>query len=238
MTVTISDEPKTVVCFGDSNTFGAPGSIANKGGRLAYKDRWTTILQQKLGPEVIVIPEGLNGRTTVLDDPFNWANSGSSEPAAGANGRRYLLPMLKSHRPVDVVVLGLGTNDLKTRFNLNPGEIAKGCNLLIQDIKNSECGPNGESPEIVLLSPPAVKMTEHHEDFGPNRVEKALATAKAYEELARNENLAAFVNLKEVPLGEDGLHFEKDGSTMLGPIVAEQVTKALSTRKRKASALE
>merc|ERR1719296_475120 len=138
---------RTVVCYGDSNTFGAEGNLAKLGQRMPYPDRWTTHLQRNLGSSVMVIPEGLNGRTTVLDDPHTWHCHGTTEIGTGANGRRYMLPMLNSHRPIDVVVLALGCNDLKTRFGLGPSQIAWGCKLLIQDIRASGCGPDGAAPK-------------------------------------------------------------------------------------------
>ncbi|CAK0894492.1 unnamed protein product [Prorocentrum cordatum] len=125
--------PKTVVCFGDSNTWGAWGHADKQGQRIPYYARWTTILQRRLGNGVSVVPEGLNGRTTVLDDPVSFLNS---LPDTGTvNGSRYLPACLHSHKPIDLVVLGLGANDVKTRFSLSPAEIAKGCLMLIRMIK-------------------------------------------------------------------------------------------------------
>ena len=93
----------TVVCFGDSNTHGAdPVTLA----RFPREVRWPGVLRAELDGAAEVIEEGLNGRTTLWDDPFT----------DGRNGRPYLLPCLQSHAPVDVLVLMLGTNDLKTIF--------------------------------------------------------------------------------------------------------------------------
>ena len=90
---------KTVVCFGDSNTWGyVPGS---GGERFPREQRWPTILQGALGDDWLVIPEGLNGRTATIDRP----------DSEGRNGLPYLLPCLLSHVP-DVVVIFLGTNDV------------------------------------------------------------------------------------------------------------------------------
>ena len=91
---------KTVVCFGDSNTWGyIPGS---EGERFPREVRWPTQLQRLLGDEWEVIAEGLNGRTATIERP----------DSEGRNGLPYLLPCLHSHAPVDVVVIFLGTNDV------------------------------------------------------------------------------------------------------------------------------
>ena len=56
---------KTIVCYGDSNTYGYN---PENGFRYEYEERWTTILQKELKDSAIVIPEGLNGRTTSFED--------------------------------------------------------------------------------------------------------------------------------------------------------------------------
>lgn len=65
--------------------------------------------------ECAIIEEGCGGRTTVWDDPLEMHK----------NGRTYLLPCLHSHRPLDAVVIALGTNDLKCRFSLTSYDIAQ-----------------------------------------------------------------------------------------------------------------
>jgi lysophospholipase L1-like esterase len=91
---------KTLVCFGDSNTWGyVPGS---GGERLPREQRWPVILQGLLGDEWDVIAEGLSGRTATIDRP----------DSEGRNGLPYLLPCLHSHSPVDLAVIFLGTNDV------------------------------------------------------------------------------------------------------------------------------
>ena len=93
---------KTILCYGDSLTYGAnpvPG-----GARHAYEDRWPAALEAKLGGKARVIAEGLGGRTTVHDDWFT---------SADRNGARVLPTLLHSHGPLDMVVIMLGTNDLK-----------------------------------------------------------------------------------------------------------------------------
>jgi lysophospholipase L1-like esterase len=91
---------KTLVCFGDSNTWGyVPGS---NGERFPRDVRWPNRLQAALGDEWEVIAEGLSGRTATVERP----------DSEGRNGLPYLLPCLLSHAPVDLVVIFLGTNDV------------------------------------------------------------------------------------------------------------------------------
>ena len=102
---------KSILCYGDSNTWGCkpivlPGVVE----RFDRDVRWTGILRQQLGDDYLVIEEGLNARTTVHDDPIDGAHK---------NGKPYLLPCLETHLPLDLVIIMLGTNDLKSRFSLS-----------------------------------------------------------------------------------------------------------------------
>lgn len=93
---------KTILCYGDSLTYG---SNAETGARHAFEDRWPTVLGEGLGADKVrIIAEGLGGRTTVFDE---WGSP------ADLNGARILPTIIKSHTPLDCVVIMLGTNDLK-----------------------------------------------------------------------------------------------------------------------------
>src|SRR5215510_7647193 len=95
-----NSEMKRILCYGDSNTWGYNPVTQD---RFDTHERWTGSLQQALGSNCVVIEEGLNGRTTVWDDPIEGYK----------NGAAYLIPCLTTHRPLDLVIIMLGTNDLK-----------------------------------------------------------------------------------------------------------------------------
>ena len=131
-----------ILCFGDSNTFGTNPS----GGRWPRDVRWPGTLQQRLGPEYYIIEEGLGGRTTVMEDTL--------EP--DKNGRRHLPVALRSHRPLDLVIIMLGTNDMKHRFSLLPADIAKGAVELGTLVESYPYGPAYPVPRVMLISPPHI----------------------------------------------------------------------------------
>lgn len=136
---------RAVLCYGDSNTYGAiPGE---PGGRYGPDGRWPGILRTLLGDEWLVIEEGLPGRTTISGDPIEGPH---------LDGRAFLRPCLETHRPLDIVVIMLGTNDLKVRFNKNASEIALGLAALVQEIREDAFRSSAEPPEIVLVSPPPI----------------------------------------------------------------------------------
>ncbi len=155
---------KTVLCYGDSNTFGA-ATVERPDGRYGPEERWPGVMRAALGSEWMVIEEGLGGRTTVSDDPVEGIER---------NGRTYLYPCLMSHKPLDVVLILLGTNDLKARFGKTAWEIAAGVGALVKIVQKAECGRNGGVPEIVIISPvPILKTLPVHADMFVGAYEKS-----------------------------------------------------------------
>lgn len=138
---------RTLLCYGDSNTHGTmPMPDLGFQGRYSRDERWTGRLQRLL-PDWEVIAEGHPGRTTVHDDPVEGAHR---------NGLTVLPALLESHRPLDAVLVMLGTNDLKERFSVNAGDIAHSLERLVRAIRASECGPGGGAPGVLLVAPPPI----------------------------------------------------------------------------------
>jgi lysophospholipase L1-like esterase len=140
---------RSVMCFGDSNTHGTPpmvdlGAMA----RFGRDQRWTRHFARALGDGWEVIEEGHPGRTTLHDDPVEGAHR---------NGLTVLPALLESHRPLDVVVLMLGTNDLKARFAVTPMDIALSLERLVSVICGANAGPAGGAPGILLVAPPPIR---------------------------------------------------------------------------------
>jgi lysophospholipase L1-like esterase len=193
---------KTIVCYGDSNTWGFNPVTQD---RFSIAERWTGVLAQELGAGYRVIEEGLNGRTTVWDDPVEeWRN-----------GRTYLLPCLWSHKPIDLVTLMLGTNDLKERFSVSAYDIAAGAGVIVDLTLRSGAGPNGGAPKVLLMAPPVVaRLTDYAEMFQE-------AEAKKYG--------CHFLDTSQVIVSSDldGIHFEVGEHRQLGLAVAARVREML-----------
>ena len=121
---------KHIVCFGDSNTHGYcadPNDTADHTDRFTEDERWTCLLQKALGEDYLVLEEGLSGRTTVFRDPLHECMSGLD----------VIYSTLMSHEPVDLLIIMLGTNDTKERFNASPACIGIGMERLLP------CGIDG-----------------------------------------------------------------------------------------------
>lgn len=153
-------DERTVLCFGDSNTWGAP---PGGGDRFPRDVRWPGVLQALLGDGHRVIEEGLNGRTATLEHP--WVE--------GRSGRPYLLPCCRSHAPLDLVIVYLGTNDLADRYNLSADDVAAACASLVRVVRAAECGRDGGDPPVLLICPPPIRVT------GPDAAEYEAMAAKS-----------------------------------------------------------
>ena len=197
-----------VVAFGDSNTWGHEPST---GARLAPQTRWTGVMQLELGPAWRVIEEGLGGRTTVFDDPIEPDRRGSD----------YLPPCLRSHAPLDLLIIALGCNDLKQRFSASAGDIAGGAERLIQLARAAPVGPRGAPPAIILVAPPPLGRLSELAEMFTGGTEKSKLLAARYQDVAKR-NGVGFVDAGEfvVCSERDGIHFEADQHAILGRAMA------------------
>lgn len=210
---------RTILCFGDSNTWGfIPESITESHPRRHSPDvRWTGVLARELGSAFHIIEEGQNGRTTVHDDPF----------ALARNARPVLPALLESHKPLDLVVLMLGTNDLKALFGVSPGEIATGVQVLAKMILGSDAGIGARPPKLLLMCPPAILDNSHLPDIAakfPNAPALSRELPRHYEALAAAFG-CAFINTQALiePSPVDGIHLDAAAHEKLGVTVAKKV---------------
>jgi lysophospholipase L1-like esterase len=201
-----------ILCYGDSNTWGY---IPVTSGRYPRDVRWTGVMAQRLGPGCTVIEEGQSGRTTVWDDPIE----------GDKNGLRYLPACLESHAPLDLVILMLGTNDLKARFSLTALDIALGAERLVQTILRSGSGLDGQAPALLLAAPPPIAPSDEvgAEMFRGGR-EKSLALAQRYRAVAQKWGCGFFDVASVIAVDPaDGIHYSEASHRALGDALAEQV---------------
>lgn len=208
---------KTVVCYGDSNTWGYNPSTGERYGR---DKRWAGVLRNELGEGYLVIEEGLNGRTTVWDDPIEGYK----------RGKDYLIPCLETHKPIDLVIIMLGTNDLKKRFSLSAFDIAEGAGVLVKIVQQSETGSDGNAPEVLLLAPPPVARLTEFADMFEGAEEKSRKFSQQYRRVAE-ELGCELLDTAEVIVSSavDGIHFEVEEHEKLGKAVAVRVQEILGS---------
>jgi len=209
---------KTILAFGDSLTFGAH---AKTGLRHLYEDRWPTVLEQGLSGAARVIPEGLGGRTTVFDD---------FSAAADRNGGRVLPTILDTHKPLDLVILFLGTNDLKVYLNGTAFGAAMGVKRLVEIVRQHPYGNHGPVPQVLIVAPPLTVETDHqdlHPMFAP-RADEARLFDFYYSRIAQELGCGYF-NAASVAVASpiDGVHLDAENTRAIGeglvPVVKSQL---------------
>lgn len=202
---------KTILAYGDSLTFGA--NPQPNGPRHAYENRWPSVLEAGLGGAGRVIAEGLGGRTTVFDD---WC------AAADRNGARILPTLLESHSPLDLVIIMLGSNDLKPAICGSALEASFGMRRLVQIVRGHYAGKGETAPQIILVAPPLVCESDNAdmiEHFGgiAHAIEQSSQFAAHYARRAQEWNTGFFdasTVAKADPL--DGVHLDAANTRAIG----------------------
>jgi lysophospholipase L1-like esterase len=217
---------KTILAYGDSLTFGTD---AETQGRHQYEDRWPSVLEAGLGGTVRVIPEGLGGRTTAFDDATGECD---------LNGARILPVMLRSHQPLDCIVIMLGTNDLKAYVHGSAHGAAMGIQRLIQIIKFYPYGHQTEAPKIVIVSPPHAVPTpqENMSAMFEQGIAESKKFAQHYKRVAREAGCAFFdaaTVAEATPL--DGVHLDARNTRAIGEALVPVINEVLGLRPEAAA---
>ena len=180
-------------------------------------ERWTSVLQDLLGEDYRVIEEGCGGRTTVTEDFLEMDK----------NGRKHLPMLLRSHRPLDMVIIMLGTNDMKHRFALLPVDIAQGAAELASMAETYDYGPGYPIPKILLISPIHIKKGIEHSiysGFAESAVEISHQLARYYEEQAKAHDWLYFdASTVAQASDKDKLHMEAADHRALASAIKEVV---------------
>jgi lysophospholipase L1-like esterase len=210
---------KTILAYGDSLTFGA--NPVSGGPRHDYDDRWPTVLEQGLGGKARVIAEGLGGRTTVFDDFSNIADR---------NGARVLPTLLESHQPLDLVIIMLGTNDIKLSLNGTAFAAAMGMKRLVQIVQKHPYENRGTAPQVVLVAPPLTVVPDgqsEHPLFSPRSGDDKLFDF--YYRRVADEMGVGYFNAATVAVADraDGIHLDAANTRAIGAGLVPLVTQML-----------
>ena len=185
---------RTILCFGDSNTWGTP---PGGNGRFSWNVRWTGVLQTSLGTGYRIVEEGLPGRTTCFNDPFS----------PHRNGLAQLTVALETHGPLDLLTIMLGTNDLKGNFHLSAFDIARGAASLVALAKNFR----PEIKHVLLVSPPHITNTDNFDisQQFPDGLERSKSLAPLYQRNAEMQGCHFFDAAQVAQTSSiDGIHLD------------------------------
>lgn len=210
---------KSILCYGDSNTFGYRPTDSR---RYSYEIRWTGLLAESLGAEYQVIEAGLNSRTTVIDDDLE----------KDRNGLKTLDVVIEMNWPLDLVILMLGTNDMKIRYQAEAEDIAEGARSLVREIRrrHEEVHPEW-MPQILLVSPLLIGEelrdgnSGFSESFGCERAYRiSRELAPWYRKIADEENCHFLDAAGAASVGHvDALHLEEEGHRDLAAAMEKKV---------------
>lgn len=215
-----SPSATTVLCYGDSNTYGfKPNRIS----RYAADERWPGVLRKQLGDGYYVIEEGLNGRTTDLPhhNPLK----------ANRNGLDYFKACIESHMPLDIIIIMLGTNDLKTVYNRSAEDIARALKQYQEYVKVYCDNGTTPMPRIIFVSPAYVDDTAPkfyssmptQKIYDETSVQKSHELAAAIRAMASETGCEFFDAAPITKVGQDGLHLDLESHVSLGEMLAKLI---------------
>lgn len=211
-----------ILCYGDSNTWGCIGRWEEStlpSERYDTAHRWPCVLQDDLGDGFHVVAEGLGGRTSIYP----------KEGEAWKNGESYLLPCLRSHRPLDLVIIMLGSNDLQAKKDITEEELPNGISRLVDIVQaDTVCGRDIQPPKVMIIAPAEIRPSspegrvlvydKFRREIGR---ELSLKFPEVYAKVAQEKG-CYFLNAQDyaVPGPADGVHFDADSHVRLGHAVA------------------
>lgn len=208
---------RSILCFGDSNTYGID---CIHGTRYPRSSRWSGILQDLLGEQYDVIEEGLGGRNTIWSDPL----------AVGRTGIDMLPWLLESHKPLDLVILSLGTNDCRTHLGLSPEVIGEGMRTLIRVASDPQHYLPDPVPQILVVAPAPLGPDMDQcpfPFFDQTSRETSLRLSEIYRQVAAQEHCGFLDAAVTAHAGRDQVHLDAGSHQRLAGEIAEWVRKRI-----------
>ena len=206
-----------ILCYGDSNTWGYIPASDHL--RYDINTRWTRLLAKRLGDSYEIIEEGLNSRTLISNDPRPGKE--------GKSGYDYLIPCLDSQDPIDLVILMLGTNELKYSNNKTPEEIGTILEeKFVKVILNRKSQISNKYPKLLIVTPPLVNEDADEETKQKylNATEKSYKLNEIYKEIAIKNN-CYFVDNEGLTPGIDGIHLNEEKHKLLAEKIYNKIAK-------------
>ena len=222
-----------------------------------YTQTWPQLIEENLHNEGYrVVESALCSRTTAHDDPWEFNDEWMpGSEASDFNGLSHFGPLFSSHTP-KILVIALGTNDLKTRIRRQAKTaaqrlvpwlvgrqspldearaIAENCALIGEKARllysgfchDAECN----TPlKIVVLTPPHLVLNDISEEMGYDELSEEISHAfpVAFAEMCQEHG---FVNVSKKPPSmkesQDGVHFTESAQAKLATMVWKDLEKEI-----------
>ncbi|MGL4311645.1 MAG: SGNH/GDSL hydrolase family protein [Paracoccaceae bacterium] len=203
---------KHILAFGDSLTWGADPVT---GLRHPDSAQWPRVLEAGL-TDARVHADGVGGRTTCRDDDAG---------AACRNGAKALPVALSAQMPLDLVILMLGTNDLKAVHGARAVSAQAGIRRLAEIVELFPYKPRPARPGLLIVAPPAC---------GPNAaggriVSESELLAPLYRALAAELGCGFFdAGTVARASDEDGVHLDAENTAAIGHALIAPVMQMLA----------
>lgn len=214
---------KTILCYGDSLTWGFDATNMT---RHAYEDRWPSVLQAELGDGYRIVAEGLNGRTTAFDDHVTGADR---------NGARILPTMLTTHAPLDLVIIMLGSNDMKPFICGHVIGSKQGMERMVDIVRGHDYPVDQPAPAIILVAPPPLCKADKpdYSAMYDASVEESKKLAGFYRLLAETTGCTFFDAGSVASTGSiDGVHLDAENTRAIGRALAPLVSGLLGSAEK------
>ncbi len=194
--INVVNQRKTILVYGDSNTWGYNPNTKE---RYGEDIRYTKILSKLLGSNYNVVEEGLCGRTTIYND-YRYGRAAID----------FIQIILESHTP-SILVLMLGTNDYKISNARSLDDLRFSMETLIEQIRKIYNG------KIILVSPILLSknIKELDSEFDELSYELSKNASDVYKRLAEEYNLQFLDAKMYAKPGVDGEHMTEYGHQML-----------------------
>ena len=209
---------KNILAFGDSLTWGF---VAGTFERHGFADRWPNVLAAGLGGKAHVIEEGMNGRTTVFPDPTEGAER---------NGAVALPMLLTTHQPLDLVIIMLGTNDIKYANRCRAFDASMGIERLVMLVKNHAYNADYKPPQVLVMAPPHLVKTddEWFNDLWGHAIGESKLFAKHYKRVADEQGIHFFDAASVAKADKtDGGHLDAKNTRAIGEALVPVVKNIL-----------
>ena len=212
-----------ILCYGDSNTWGYISDSDHQ--RHSKTERWTGVLQNMLGDNFEIIEEGLNSRTLISND--------TRPGKEGKNGYEYLIPCLDTHDPIDMVILMLGTNEIKNIYNKTAKDVGEMLEkYFVKIILSRKSQLKDSYPSLLIVVPPLVNEELNATHFQTNKYEGATQKSKElndiYKDIAERYN-CYFLSNQGLETGIDGVHLTKESHKKLAEMLKDKINNIYRT---------
>lgn len=210
-----------ILVYGDSNSWG----YLDDGLQQRFADRWPVVMARKAeGLGAVLIEECLSGRTTNLRDP---------EMGDHVDGAAPLKAILQSHKPLDLILIMLGTNDLKSHFDRSVDEIVAGLAGLSDIVAESEIWDGPVGARLGFIAPPALGLRaddpawEWAQNWRNGRAKSVALTSKLEALCQARGHLFFDGNRGAVSSTRDPIHWDEATHVRMGAAVATWLAKVL-----------